>query len=102
MSSRYRKILLFVSRNRQSRYYLFSKKNICNLLLNFEKILKIKNLKLAALIAIVLNLVNVSCSSDDGNNIAGLDNVMTIEGNQIAIENGFLAFSQENNSTNGK
>jgi hypothetical protein len=28
-----------------------------------------------------------------------LDNVMTIEGNQIAIENGFLAFSQKNNST---
>jgi hypothetical protein len=31
-----------------------------------------------------------------------LDNVMTIEGNQIAIENGFLVFSQENNSTIGK
>lgn len=61
-----------------------------------------KNLKLAALIALVLNLVNVSCSSEDVNKIASLDNVMTIEGNQIAIENGFLAFYQENNSTNGK
>jgi hypothetical protein len=76
-------------------------KYICSLIYNKKNILKMKNLKLVALIALVLNLVNVSCSSDDDNKIKGLDNVMTIEGNQIAIENGFLAFSQENNSTNG-
>jgi|TARA_B110000902_G_C14219147_1_gene554410 hypothetical protein len=34
--------------------------------------------------------------------VRALDNLMTIEGNQIAIENGFLALSQENNSINGK
>ncbi|WP_296311621.1 hypothetical protein [Winogradskyella sp. UBA3174] len=55
-----------------------------------------KNLKLVVLIALALNFVTVSCSSDDDNNVKAPDNVMTIEGQQISIEKGVIVGYGEN------
>ncbi|TXE20322.1 hypothetical protein ES692_00600 [Psychroserpens burtonensis] len=57
-----------------------------------------KNLKLVVLIALALNLVTVSCSSDDDNNVTPSDNVMTIEGEQISIETAVLVGYGENDN----
>ena len=55
-----------------------------------------KNFKLVVLIALVLNVVIVSCSSDDDDKVEPSDNVMTIEGEQINIETGIISEYGEN------
>jgi hypothetical protein len=55
-----------------------------------------KNFNLVVLIALVLNVVIVSCSSDDDDNVETSDNVMTIEGEQVSIGTGIISGYGEN------
>ena len=54
-----------------------------------------KNLKLVVLVALVFNLLAVSCKSDDDNDTAS-ENVMTIDGEQFDVASGFLSEFGEN------